>query len=67
MAAPDQPATEQQFVIAPPNAMAIVAAERLRQHEKIVRLRALREAAQTSQASDERKKTARSVRSWIPA
>ena len=35
-----------------PNAMEIVAAERLKQHEKIVRLRALREEAARGEKSE---------------
>jgi len=45
------------------DAMTIVAADRLRQHEKIVRLRALREAAEAAQAPRQRNKKVRAVRS----
>jgi hypothetical protein len=37
-----------------PNAMEIVAAERLKQHEKIVRLRALREEAAAGRVCGEK-------------
>jgi hypothetical protein len=39
--------------LAPPNAMMIVALERQRLHEKIARLRALREAAEAERAPAE--------------
>jgi hypothetical protein len=42
-----------------PNAMEIVAAERLKQHEKIVRLRALREEAAAGRVPGEKSEPAR--------
>jgi hypothetical protein len=47
------------------NAMAIVALERQTFHDKIVRLRALRDAAEATKAPT--KTTGRPARRWIPA
>jgi hypothetical protein len=46
----DVPAQDGDQLLAPPNAMAIVALERQILHEKIVHLRALREAAEAQKA-----------------
>ena len=51
--------------LTPADAMAIVAAERLRLHEKIIRLRALREAAEPEQRLGKEK--TRHGRVWVPA
>lgn len=51
MADPVTSINQEPVPLAAPDAMSIVAADRLRQHEKIVRLRALREAAEVDKSS----------------
>ena len=53
-------------VLAPLNAMTIVALERQNLHEKIARLRALREAAEAQKEPAETKRAPQAHR-WIPA
>jgi hypothetical protein len=55
------PAQDSSQVLAPPKAMTIVAMERQNLHEKIVRLRALREAAAAEKTSTDTKVSARQV------
>jgi hypothetical protein len=58
-------AQEDNTQLAPPNAMTIVAMERQNLHEKIARLRALREAAEAEKAPAEAKRP-QQARRWIP-
>jgi len=63
---PDLTAQDSDQLLAPPNAMTIVALERQNLHEKIARLRALREAAEAQKEPAETKRAPQAHR-WIPA
>jgi hypothetical protein len=54
MVTPITPTEVQDGAPAPPNAMAIIATQRLQFHEKILRLRASREASGANTAKDQK-------------